>query len=317
MKLNSLQLLRSNNSLNLARTKIGKKSSAIGASLLTLATAAICYQPEKAAAVDLDFSSCTGTSAFTDIDGSPAFGGNVLDCAGVATGVNARITATVTSPNYSFGGHIPNYSSVNDVPVVTEPNDDLGSLYQIATGQTGFGKLTYKIDLFDSSQGTGYSTAYTAPSLNLLMYDVDGESDSNGDIVQTEAVRIAKNSGFIGYQVGNTSQALSVSQDATSILFSGKNNNVSETDISGIAIFYFQDVNSVTFDFEANSLTAINGINEVFTSIDGDLSLLSALPANSFTPVTAVPEPFTVIGTIVGGTAALRLRKKLKSTTKS
>lgn len=28
---------------------------------------------------------------------------------------------------------------------------------------------------------------------------------------------------------------------------------------------------------------------------------------------TAVPEPFTVIGTIVGGTAALRMRKKLKS----
>jgi streptogramin lyase len=29
---------------------------------------------------------------------------------------------------------------------------------------------------------------------------------------------------------------------------------------------------------------------------------------------TAVPEPFTVIGTLVGGTAAIRMRKKLKST---
>ncbi len=29
---------------------------------------------------------------------------------------------------------------------------------------------------------------------------------------------------------------------------------------------------------------------------------------------TSVPEPFTIIGTLVGGTAALRLRKKLKST---
>ncbi|NJR32538.1 MAG: PEP-CTERM sorting domain-containing protein [Chamaesiphon sp. CSU_1_12] len=28
---------------------------------------------------------------------------------------------------------------------------------------------------------------------------------------------------------------------------------------------------------------------------------------------TAVPEPFTVIGTLVGGTVALRIRKKLKS----
>ena len=32
---------------------------------------------------------------------------------------------------------------------------------------------------------------------------------------------------------------------------------------------------------------------------------------------TAVPEPFTIVGTLVGGTAALRMRKKLKSTTKA
>ena len=31
---------------------------------------------------------------------------------------------------------------------------------------------------------------------------------------------------------------------------------------------------------------------------------------------TSVPEPFTVIGTLVGGTAALRMRKKLKSAQK-
>ena len=31
------------------------------------------------------------------------------------------------------------------------------------------------------------------------------------------------------------------------------------------------------------------------------------------TTTTAVPEPFTIFGTIVGGTAALRMRKKLKS----
>jgi hypothetical protein len=40
------------------------------------------------------------------------------------------------------------------------------------------------------------------------------------------------------------------------------------------------------------------------------------LQANSFVntiPTTAVPEPFTIVGTLVGGTAALRIRKKLKS----
>jgi hypothetical protein len=44
------------------------------------------------------------------------------------------------------------------------------------------------------------------------------------------------------------------------------------------------------------------------TTIDG---------LGSVSPVTAsVPEPFTIIGTMVGGTAALRMRKKLKSANK-
>jgi hypothetical protein len=37
------------------------------------------------------------------------------------------------------------------------------------------------------------------------------------------------------------------------------------------------------------------------------------LSSNASTPPTAVPEPFTIIGTLVGGTAAVRIRKKLKS----
>ena len=34
----------------------------------------------------------------------------------------------------------------------------------------------------------------------------------------------------------------------------------------------------------------------------------------SLNTATLVPEPFTIIGTLVGGKAALRMRKKLKST---
>ncbi|WP_146138328.1 PEP-CTERM sorting domain-containing protein [Chamaesiphon polymorphus] len=36
----------------------------------------------------------------------------------------------------------------------------------------------------------------------------------------------------------------------------------------------------------------------------------------STSPTTAVPEPFTIVGTLIGGTAALRMRKKLKSNDK-
>jgi hypothetical protein len=56
-----------------------------------------------------------------------------------------------------------------------------------------------------------------------------------------------------------------------------------------------------TFRFASASALAGNGVN------------LSALTYTGNVNTISVPEPFTVIGTLVGGTAALRLRKKLKS----
>jgi hypothetical protein len=38
---------------------------------------------------------------------------------------------------------------------------------------------------------------------------------------------------------------------------------------------------------------------------------------NVVVDVAAVPEPFTIVGSLVGGTAALRMRKKLKSSNKA
>jgi hypothetical protein len=43
-------------------------------------------------------------------------------------------------------------------------------------------------------------------------------------------------------------------------------------------------------------------------------NIVAAGQAYNLPASTAVPEPFTIIGTLVGGSAALRMRKKLKST---
>ena len=56
----------------------------------------------------------------------------------------------------------------------------------------------------------------------------------------------------------------------------------------------------------------------------GALSFVSTTPGSGgivldnikLDKTTAVPEPFTIIGTIVGGTAAIRTRKKLKAAAK-
>jgi hypothetical protein len=54
-------------------------------------------------------------------------------------------------------------------------------------------------------------------------------------------------------------------------------------------------------------------ISSIPNTLDGDMNIFAY---QSQSP-TAVPEPFTIIGTLVGGSAALRMRKKLKSDNKA
>lgn len=71
--------------------------------------------------------------------------------------------------------------------------------------------------------------------------------------------------------------------------------------------------------------TGISGItfNGARSSFDGGATYLNSGIFNTFqinataVATTAVPEPFTIIGTIIGGTAAFRLRKKLRDIDKN
>lgn len=74
------------------------------------------------------------------------------------------------------------------------------------------------------------------------------------------------------------------------------------------------DNNLFATDFILGTLNQISADGQTVTPIVTGLNLPLGIifaPTLSNT-ATAVPEPFTVIGTIVGGTAALRLRKRLK-----
>ncbi len=320
MKLKSLQLLCCDSGLTstaLQPIRTNQFNRSIFVSLLTLAVA-VTAQPDKAAAIDLVFGTPDEVTNIPNVLNAlgPGYSGNIISYKNVAPGVDARITATTFGANYSFVANIPNYSAANPAP---QPAGDAAFVYQIAGNQVGKGGLDYRIDLYQS--GTNYTTAYVAPDLRFLVYDVDGEAS------QGEAVRVSKDSGLIGYQVGSTAQALIPTEDATSYLFSGRDVNVAETDPSGSTILYFQNTSSVTFQFEANTRTSTSAANPVFSAIDGDLSLIGQNTSAGFntyvstvaaaTPATAVPEPFTIIGTLVGGSAAMRMRKKLKSSTKA
>jgi hypothetical protein len=297
-------------------------------SLLTLAAVATVSQPEKAAAIDLNFGTIDttrDTSSNPNTFGfnfGPGVSASVIHYKNVASGIDATITASVFNGtgNYAFNQHIYNYSA----NTAGQPTGDAAFLYNTVSG-TGTGGMRYTIDLFQTDGTThNYSTAYTAPDLRFSVYDVDGEAS------QGEAVRVSKGTdagGLVGYQVGSSTAALIPSEDATSYLFSGRNVNQPESDSSSAALLYFQNTSSVTFQFEANTISGTTA-NPIFSAIDGDVSLIGnnstnfdasghATPAAGFgTYVQAqkIPEPFTVIGSLIGGGVAFGMRKKLKAT---
>jgi hypothetical protein len=315
----------------------------IVASLLSLVAMATVSQPEKAAAIDLSFgTSLDATNVATPggLNLGAAYNGATMRFINVATGIDARITATAFGANYSYAGTIPDYYSVNGT---TQPNGDLAPIYQIAANQLGAGGLTYRIDLFATDGTThNFSTAYVAPDLRFSVYDVDGENPTTtgagttqSAFNQSEAVRVFKgtaSSGFAGYQVGSASNALIPTEDATSYLFSGRSVNQLETSPLGATLLYFQNTSSVTFQFEANTTSPVNttATNPVFSAIDGDVSLIGqtstnfdsnghATPAAGFGTyqvATKIPEPFSIIGSLIGGGVAFGMRKKLKATSK-
>jgi hypothetical protein len=314
----------------------------IVASLLSLAAMATVSQPDRAGAVDLSFGTPIASQGNNVNTGfGNGYNGVTMDFLNVAAGIDARVTRSMFGANYSFVGHVPNYSAANGT---TQPNGDIAPVYQIATNQIGKGGMTYTIELFAS--GGTFSTAYVAPSLRFSVYDVDGENPltsgpgvtSQSTVSQNEAVRVFKgnlatNSGFSGYQVGSDNTTnLTVSEDANSYLFSGRSVNQLETNTSGATLLYFENTNSVTFQFEADTITPLtNGANPVFSAIDGDVSLIGnnttnfdpttghATPAAGFgtyQTATKIPEPFTIIGSLIGGGVAFGMRKKLKATNK-
>jgi hypothetical protein len=67
----------------------------------------------------------------------------------------------------------------------------------------------------------------------------------------------------------------------------------------------------VAFSGTAQSISFAGAANGI---VFDDITFGSITPGPG---TTAVPEPFTIVGTLVGGTAALRMRKKLKSSDKA
>jgi hypothetical protein len=291
----------------------------IVASVLTLAAATI-SQPAQAVTslvfntVDTAAGRTTGYQASGPIPLSangPMTTSNTVYYKDVnaALGIDAKITATVTGANYSFVDHEINYTSAGS------SNGDAAFDYK--ANAAGVGVMTYQIDFYQSTGGIhDYLTSATPFDFNLLVYDIDGSA------TQTEALRVFKSGGASGldsYQIGNSgASSLSVTNNTTNYFFAGRGANVSELSVNGDVLLGFTQSSSATLQFEATTLATSAFPDYVFSGIDGDSSILANTTGTFATKVTAqkIPEPFTIIGSLVGGAAALRMRKKLKATSK-
>lgn len=221
---------------------------------------------------------------------------NVAPNSGVS--IDLRVSVTINnSPDYGFVGSYPNF---NASP--TNTNGDLGFTYQYNGNRnvnggnsiTTVGGIDYTLTFY---VGNGnFSTEIAVPNLRFLMYDVDGETN------QSESIRVYQNDGFIGYQlpsIGGITQSYNASNKSHS--FTGPGSNRAETDASGAFILHYQNTSKIRFTMEAS--TRLNGwnansVNQVFSAIDGDLSMIDPQNFNQF---VAIPEPSSALLFFCGG----------------
>ncbi len=258
-------------------------------------------QPNQPAPNNVIQDSYTTDRSFTFLNVAPDSGSNV----------DLRITVGDNGSRYGFLGSFPSYKVANGV---TEPNGDLGYLYEFTAGSNlagdsplRTGGITYSMDFLVG----GTNDAFVVPSFRLLIYDVDGET------AQSESVRVFNDDGFSGYRLftipdGQTGITVT-DEGAISYLFTGPGADVAEDNPSGAFILYFENTSSIRLQMESRTFTG-SGPNGVFSAIDGDLSLIGGGDESTldqtFDPLVSVPEPSVLVLALLGLSAgALRRRR--------
>lgn len=215
-------------------------------------------------------------------------GGLTMDFLAVATSegttIDARVTAVVQpdtefatgTTNRSGCGFIPNYKATAS----GQPSGDLGFLYAAVDGNAP--GITLTISFFD---GTGdrsgkFSESYAIPDLRLLVYDVDGEP------AQMEWFDASYADGLYSYATGSAPTSVTATPTDAGVHFFGPGQDCSETDTSGAVVLRYRNTSRVTLAFGAEQYK--DGLNPVFSAIDGDLSMSVT---GEFQAPTVAPAP--------------------------
>lgn len=182
--------------------------------------------------------------------------------------------------------------------------------------QSGTGSPTNSFPVSAPSSGTfAAMTDQVGPGSHILYQDISLAAGSANTLtfsyyVNNTAAFSQPNS--LSYNPSTPNQQFRVDVlDATSSNFFG-------TSTDGVLANIFQAATNTTSYQTLNfDLTPFAGstIRLAFREVDNRAFFNTGIDnvIIDSTASTAVPEPFTIIGTIIGGTAALRLKKKLKA----
>lgn len=233
-------------------------------------------------------------------------------------------TGVVETVNVTTGAVAP-YSNSTGIP-----------FFDIATSNTGnlFG-VSSSSDLYSIAPSPGSSNLIgaTGAFINGLGFDDNNKlfgtggtgfySINTGTGAATLVANIANfnSAGDIVFSpTGGVFYATSLSPN-NSTLFSIKGTgaaspigNIGFSDVFGLA-FEGGNLYGYTSDGKQLSINLSSGAGTFSLNVAGanvSNQIFGAASSISQTTPTSVPEPFTIIGTLIGGTAAFRMRKKIK-----
>lgn len=209
---------------------------------------------------------------------------------------------------------------------------------------SGGGTLSSAGYAFGANQGLTLSNSINPSSYSILLdFSLsDASQRQYSKIVDFKALTVDDgvyvNTGTVSYYadgndiiqgstpvVDNTPLKLALTRDASGQVSTYLNGvqQFSFLGVSGIvrdsSVFFTPNsiINFFNDDVATGGSEAASGLVSQIQIYDGALSASDALSlTGAATDPTAVPEPFTIVGTLIGGTAALRMRKKLKATDK-
>jgi hypothetical protein len=237
-------------------------------------------------------SACMGTAQAATVNHAYNFNNTLTDMYGgpslVANG------GTLATNGYSFA-----------------PNQGLNLTGAIAAMDKYSILVDYK--LTNTITGNGYKKVISFNNLT----DDKGIYHANGHLTPYP------NGGNSSITVGDDETVRLVLTRNASGMFSGYFNGIQQFSLDDSVTNYASIASNIINFFQDDSYTngseASGGMVGKIVIYDDELNSLEVANlgnANTLVPGAEVPEPFTIVGTLVGGTAALRMRKKLKATNK-